>query len=151
MTLPVEEGRAAAMDKRTVKVAGVAYVALLAAVVIAGALAFRDLYGAARPSPGTEFAPHYQSFLTVSCSLLALCLGCWAGFLGVAYHRWLLGAAGLVTGFGMTVAALDALPWILYPFDQYAVSAAFLTSSPLCVGAFAVVTVSAAIRRWRKT
>ena len=133
---------------RGVVVAGLGYLVVLVAVVVGGALWFRDLYTASAPEPGTRFAPSYQLFLTVAGGSLAIFLGAVAGVLGRLSGKWWLGLGELLAGLVVTVAGLSVLPWVRFPHDQYAAAAAWMFSgAPVCVGLWLLLTAAGLFRR----
>lgn len=133
---------------RWVVLVGVGYVVVLIAFVVGGAVAFRNLYAAPAPQPGTEFAPSYRLFLAVCGGVLALYLGLLAAALVTVSRRWWLGACGLLGGLMVTVAALSVLPWVRFPNDQYAAGAAWVFSwAPACMGLWLLMSAVGWLRR----
>ncbi|HWO57857.1 MAG TPA: hypothetical protein VNN55_09845 [bacterium] len=108
---------------------GVGYLVVLLIVIATGLIVFRGLADAPRPTLGTTFAPQYQGFLGLIGGLLAVYLGGYTGFLAKFFGRMWIGATGFGVGSLATIAAFSLLPWVRFPFDQYAAGVAWVFSS----------------------
>lgn len=121
------------------------YVILLLAVVIYGTAAFNDLYTppseAVRSllpsdSPVNE---GYHNFVRFCGICLALYLAIWlAAFLLWRKSYWSV-LPFVLSGVVLTFIALSFLPWVYFPYDQYAVPALwFMAAVPMIVVATAL-------------
>jgi transcriptional regulator with XRE-family HTH domain len=99
--------------------AGIAYLIILLVMTAYGASAFHQFYENMSPTIEAQLNEGYRHFLSITGIGLALYLGIWSGVFGVWRKKIWQGAGFLVLGIAVTVAALELLPWIQYPHDQY--------------------------------
>lgn len=110
------------------------YVVLLAMVVGYGIYRF-DIFDTVPPPPRDnallEFYQAYDNFLRAVGLLLALYLGIWSAFWGVARRRALQGFGLFLAGVMVSAAILSLLPWIYFKYDQYSAGAAWVMGNLL--------------------
>lgn len=149
------------MGKITIST-GVLYLLLVVTIVVYGSLAFSTFYTPpafnARPTgenllkedsylKAYEEASkgewgQYTWFLQISGFGLALYLGVWTAVLGLRTRHLWLGGAALLAGAFVTVLSLSVLPWVYFPFDQYAVGATWIMGKfPLAAASWLAVTI----------
>ncbi len=111
---------------RLVYGAGTFYLIGLLAVVAYAAVTFRAFYQAMPPALEAELNGGYRQFLASSGLVLALFLGIWSAAFGIWKTSAWQGLIVLAIGTAATMLSLAVLPWIQFPFDQYAVPAGWL-------------------------
>lgn len=128
---------------RLILVAGLIYAVAVIAVVASAAFVFRGLYADKPYATVMEMNDAYRGFLRISGPGFALYLGTWAAAYGAWRRSTWQGMVVLAAGTISTMLVLSALPWVRFPFDQYAAPAAWIMSNaiPLGIG-WAVVTVA---------
>lgn len=133
------------IQRTAVRAAGLVYLIALVTFVLVTAAAFRALY-----APGAEassiLSAAYREFLTDSGRLMAVAVGAWAAAVGLCWRGWWRGPAALAVGAGVTLIALSFLPWIRFPFDQYAAPAAWVfANGMLLAGTWVLVGMTVRI------
>ena len=122
--------------------AGIVYIIILLGMTAYGASAYHQFYENLSPSIEAQLNEGYRQFLSITGIGLALYLGIWSGIFGIWRKKIWQGAGFLVLGVAVTIAALELLPWIQYPHDQYAASAGFVFVGILpCLFSWVTVTL----------
>jgi len=111
---------------RLVYGAGTFYLIGLLAVVAYAAVTFRSFYQVMPPTLESQLNDGYRQFLGSSGLVLALFLGIGSAAFGIWKASYWQGLIVLAIGTITTLLALSVLPWVQFPFDQYAASAGWL-------------------------
>jgi len=105
---------------------GIFYILFLFAMVALTANLFHQFYNVMPSAKEFELNAPYRQFLAVLGISLAVYVGVWSAFFGVWRKKIWQGLVALFTGIAITISALELLPWIQFPYDQYPASAGWL-------------------------
>jgi hypothetical protein len=121
-----------------------AYLSLLAPVVVYSTVRFAPLYAADSLTTHAELSVIYKSFVSQTGILLAVALGIGAAVFGASRRSTLLAGVALLAGAATTIAALSIVPLVRFPEDQYPPAGLFVIADglPLII-AFVVATLAA--------
>jgi len=108
-----------------------AYLSLLAPIILYAAIRFDALYSADSLMTKPELSQQYKAFVSLSGIGLAIALGIVAAAFGVWRKSLLQGLLALALGGVTTIMALGIAPPVRFPEDQYAPAALWVMGDGL--------------------